>query len=115
MLMKGLTIGLLAAAGGVLLWVAQRSRQSAQPGATVPSLPNAAAAPSRSAQTDIDPKMVITPKADIDPKMVITPKADIDPKMVITPKADIDPKMLIDPPPPRSPENISRVRPAQDL
>ena len=109
--MKGITIGLLVAAGVAGIWAAQRASaqrhapqvalrdQPTQPGVTAKTIPNVTA------------RRATPPKDSIDPKMVITPKADIDPKMVITPKENIDPKIVVNPPPPPSPDDKTRLKP----
>jgi hypothetical protein len=112
--MKGITIGLLVAAGVAGLWAAQRATASrhapatiasAQPGTTATSIPPHA--------TDAATAQPIA-KDPIDPRMVRAPKGGSDPKMVITPKDNIDPKIVINPPPPRSPEDKSALKPRPD-
>lgn len=107
--MKGITIGLLVAAGVAGLWAAQRATASRPAPATIASAQQGLTA------TSVPPTTESTSAArsndPIDPRMVIAPRGGSDPKMVITPKDDIDPKMVINPPPPRSPEDKSGLQP----
>ena len=106
--MKGITIGLLVAAGVVGLWATQRavaSRRAEPQHLAQAQRPLMAEGSAKTAPTS----PAGTPKDPIDPKMVVVPKGNIDPKMVIVPKGDIDPKMIRNPPPPHSPED----RPSQ--